>query len=71
MHFIFNELLGWEHEQTITGIVCGVIFCFLCFVRKIEVFASTSTFANVMILVTIIFVVVEGAAEIDKRGGNI
>ena len=66
MHFIFHKLLGWEHEQIYTGTVCGILFCFLCFVRKIEVFASTSTFANFMILITILFVLVEGSNDIAE-----
>ena len=71
MHFIFHKTLKWNHEQIGTGIVCGILFCLLCFVRKIEVFASTSTFANIMILVTIIFVVIEGANEItDIKHGE-
>ena len=66
MHFIFSETLGWQQEKPYTGLVCGFIFCLLCFFRKIEIFAATSTFANVMIFITLLYVIVEGANHIAE-----
>ena len=46
-------------------------FTLLCFVRKIEVFASTHLFADIMIVLTLIIVVIYGAIEMTKNGNQV
>ena len=45
---------------------CFVLFSLLCLVRKIEVFAATHLFANIMIVITITAVIVQGAVSLGK-----
>ena len=40
--------------------VCLVVFALLCWVRKIEIFASTHVFADLMILLMLIYIVTMG-----------
>lgn len=44
------------------------LFTLLCFVRKIEIFASTHTFADLMIVLTMLTVVIYGCKEIKQNG---
>lgn len=60
-HVILHKYLGADHERPITAAACFVVFTLLCWVRKIEIFAQTHIFADVMILLTLLYVVVEGA----------
>jgi len=46
-----------------------VIYVPLVFVRKIEVFASTHIFGDVMILITIVVVSIYAGIEIDTNDG--
>jgi proton-coupled amino acid transporter len=46
------------------------LFTLLCFVRKIAVFSSTHVFADIMILLTIIVVVVFGSIYWKDNGTN-
>lgn len=46
------------------------MFTLLCWVRKIEIFASTHIFADCMILITLIYVIVCGGLTIRKRNEN-
>ena len=48
--------------------MCFFIFALLCLVRKIEIFAVTHLFANVMIVLTIIAVVYQGCVILAKDG---
>lgn len=71
MHAIFHTAFGWEKDDmTWTGVACFFIFALLCFVRKIEIFASTHVFANTMICATMLYVVVEGAFHIADNHGD-
>uniref|UniRef100_A0A7S3G106 Amino acid transporter transmembrane domain-containing protein n=1 Tax=Strombidium rassoulzadegani TaxID=1082188 RepID=A0A7S3G106_9SPIT len=51
--------------------MCFVIFTLLCFVRKIEIFAVTHLFADIMIVLTLIVVVIYGARELAEKGSQI
>lgn len=69
LHSIFHQQFGWDkNDMTWTGVGCFFIFAGLCFVRKIEIFASTHVFANVMICVTMLYVIVEGGFDIKNKG---
>lgn len=46
--------------------MCFVIFSLLCLVRRIEIFAATHLFANVMIVLTIISVLVQGCIVMSQ-----
>lgn len=49
--------------------MCFVMFSLLCLVRRIEIFASTHLFANIMIVITIISVLIQGCITLNN-GGN-
>ena len=52
-------------------IICFVVFSILCFIRRIELFASTMIFADVMIFVTLLIILINGCIKIHKGGGNL
>lgn len=69
LHTIFMQTFNWErNDMNWTGLVCFFIFSGLCFVRKIEIFASTHVFANTMICVAMLYVVIEGGFELKSKG---
>lgn len=53
------------------AIMCFVLFTLLCYVRKIEVFASTHVFADLMIVLTLLVIIVEGCIELNSEGSRI
>lgn len=59
-HVILQQSFGFSHDQWVTAAICFVVFTLLCWVRKIEIFAQTHIFADVMILITLLYVVVMG-----------
>lgn len=69
IHVILSELFKTEGDETVTAIVCFIIFTLLCWVRRIEVFAATHVFGNVMILITIIYVFIEAGLDIKNHNG--
>lgn len=48
--------------------MCFFVFSLLCFIRKIEIFAVTHVFADIMILITMIVVIVFGIKNLDAKG---
>lgn len=72
LHEIFEASFGWDGKDKVwTGVFCFFMFSALCFVRKIEIFASTHIFANCMICLTMLYVVVEGGLELkDPKHGE-
>ena len=72
VHFILQQVVGETHEITYTGIACGLMFCVLCWIRKIELFAATSMAGNIIILLVLLFVMFEGGNELVRgdRGGK-
>jgi amino acid permease len=71
----YSDILksAWEVDvsPTVIAWICFVVFTLLCFVRKIEVFAPTHMFANVMIILTVVIVVVYGVVALGKNGTKI
>ena len=55
-----------ETGEIVFLMFCFVLFSLLCLVRKIEVFASTHLFANIMIVITLVAVIVQGTVTIGK-----
>ena len=49
------------------AIGCFFLFTLLCFVRKIEIFASTHVFADLMIVLTMLTVIIYGCKEIKQN----
>lgn len=56
-------------SQWTLGGGCLVVYAPLCFVRRIEVFASTHVFADAMIAITIITIIVYSIKK-DVSDGN-
>lgn len=67
-HTILHKLFDADHEQWVTAGICFVVFTLLCWVRKIEIFAQTHIFADIMILLTLIYVIAMGAIKLSKDG---
>jgi amino acid permease len=65
---ILNGLFGWDINPNTLAIFCFILFTLLCYVRKIEVFAATHVFADSMIVLTVIVVVIYAALKIEKDG---
>ena len=56
----------WE-----VGLGWFIIFTFMCWVRKIEVFAATHIFGDVMILATVVIIIIYAALDLNRHGGLI
>lgn len=54
---VFYHAWGIDLARNYIALIFLVIFTLLCFVRRIEIFASTHVFADLMILVAIIAMV--------------
>ena len=63
--------LGLDMDRIYVALFCFWLFTMLCFIRKIQIFASTHLFADVMILMTVIVVVVYGCIFWKKNGTNL
>jgi amino acid permease len=70
IHDILTEAFGIDIGTTAIAIIEGLMFTFLCWVRKIEKFAVGHTFADIMIMVTLLTCVVYGAINLDKVGNQ-
>ena len=66
IHFVFLQVIGPTHEIVYTGVICGVCFTFLSWVRRVELFTATSIFGNIILFVTIFFVCFEGGRVITE-----
>lgn len=65
---IFKLWFDWDVDRNFMALGCFILFTFLCFVRNIQVFAVTHVFANFMIVVTLIIIIVEGFININENG---
>ena len=65
---ICTEAFGVDIDRNYFALLCFFMFSMLCFVRKIEVFAATHIFADVMILLAIVTIVSYGSVEIKDHG---
>ena len=59
-----------EVNSWVFAIFCLVIFTLLAFVRKIQIFAATHIFADIMIVLTLIYIIVYGAIEMYNNGSK-
>ena len=57
VHAILSNEFAYEHDEWVTAMICLVGFTLLCWVRKIEIFASTHIFGDVMILFMLIYII--------------
>jgi solute carrier family 36 (proton-coupled amino acid transporter) len=67
---IGTQAFGVDIDRNYFAIFCFFLFSSLCFVRKIEIFAATHVFADVMILLAIIIIVVFGSINLGTNGRN-
>lgn len=65
---ICTDAFGKDIDRNYFAMMCFVMFSLLCFVRKIEVFAATHIFADLMILLAIVTIVSFGTVEIKDHG---
>jgi amino acid permease len=65
---ILKNAFDVDIDPNYFALMCFILFTLLCFVRKIEVFASTHVFADVMIALTLVVVVVYGCIEMSANG---
>lgn len=68
-HRVLSQMTGGRVDISANTFAfwCFVLFTLLCLVRKIAVFASTHTFADCMIVLMMISVVVYGSKEIKQN----
>jgi len=67
-HDIFIEAFDLDFSKNYVTIFCFIIFTLLCLVRKIEKFAITHLFADAMIVLTLIVVVIYGSINLKNEG---
>jgi len=53
------------------AIFCFIIFTLLCYVRKIEIFASTHLFADIMIVLTLIAIMSYAGIKMGDTGNRL
>ena len=63
-----SEIFDKDIDRNYFAMFCLILFSFLCFVRKIEVFAATHLFADAMIMLAIIIIVSFGGIKISNDG---
>jgi len=61
-------VFGLDVDRITVSIGLLFIFGFLVFVRRIEIFASTHIFADILIAVTVIVIMIYGAMKLKDRG---
>jgi len=66
LHVIMHQEFLFTHDKWVTAGGCLIVFTLLCWVRKIEVFASTHLFGDIMILITLLYVIIEGAFVLEN-----
>ena len=65
---IIYEAFGYETNKIFLCWVAFAMFAALCLIRKIEIFAPTHLFADAMIVITLIAVIVYGMINISNEG---
>ena len=66
-HVILLALFDSQHDEWVTAGICLVIFTLLCWVRKIEIFAKTHVFADIMIMITLLYVIIMGVIQVNTE----
>jgi solute carrier family 36 (proton-coupled amino acid transporter) len=65
---IAEEWLDYSISTNALAFGTFILFTLMCFVRKIEIFASTHAFADAMIVITMVTVVIYGSFYIKDNG---
>ena len=68
---LFNHGLHIHVSRSVFGLCCLLLFSCLAYVRKLEVFASTHVFADIMIALTLVAVVYYGSTEMHSNGNRL
>lgn len=68
LHSIFFHAYGVDINTKIFALIFFFVFVFLGWVRKIEVFAATHLFADIMIVLTLLTVIAYGCINIYHEG---
>lgn len=63
-----RQNLEMDIDRNYFALFCLFLFSGLCFVRKIEIFAVTHIFADLMILLAIVIIVIYGSMELAANG---
>jgi proton-coupled amino acid transporter len=67
---IGTQAFGIDLDRNYYAMGCIFLFAALCFVRRIEVFAITHVFADLMIVLALIILVTYGCLHIKENGGR-
>ena len=65
---IFYHAFGLDISRFYLAIIQFVVFTLLCYVRKIEIFAVTHVFADLMIVVALVTIIVYGSMKMVNDG---
>ena len=65
---IFEEAFHWNVEPNNIAIGLFFMFTLLCYVRKLQIFASTHVFADLIVVVTIVIIIIFASMNISRRG---
>ena len=69
LHHIILYYFDVYISTKLFALLIFILFSLLCLVRRIEIFASTHVFADVMIVVTMIVILAYGGIYIKHSGG--
>ena len=67
---ILYHAFGLDFSRFYLAIIQFIVFTLLCYVRKIEIFASTHVFADLMIVVALVTIIVYGSIKMVNDGGT-
>ena len=67
---IGTQAFDIDIDRNYYAIFCLFLFAALCFVRKIEIFAITHVFADAMIVLALVIIVIYGCININDNGRN-
>jgi len=65
---IMYHAFGVDFSRFYLAIIQFVVFTMLCYVRKIEIFASTHVFADIMIVLALVTIIVYGSMKMVDEG---
>jgi proton-coupled amino acid transporter len=68
LHSVIQDSTGYDANKIWFGLLCFLIYAPLCLVRKIEKFSITHIFADALILITTIFILVYASIHLSDNG---
>ena len=68
LHSVVLDGFGHDVNRIWFGVLCFVIYAPLCLVRKIEKFSITHIFADALILITTVVILIYASINLSEKG---